>query len=393
VDKFCTTHAKNSELENKPDFCIVINGIHAKSGGGVTYLRHILPILAKFRDTDIHLFIHKNQFDLFYPIDERINVTLLSFNPNIFNTLLWEQIAIPLKAWAMGCSVLFSPANYGPILARNHVILLRNAISVIAIAQNPRQIIYWMGMALATLASFLSAKRVIAVSNYAQKLMSFKLPKIFTKKCEVVHHGVKQISISEKQNGCLGTDLLAVSDIYVQKNYYKLIQSFAKIVEKRSGLRLIIIGERIDQSYAKKLDNLIEKLGIEEQVVFKGKVNTLEVMECYKNCRVFVFPSLVETFGNTLLEAMIVGVPIACSKSAAMPEVLGDCGVFFDPDDEFDIADKVETLLDNEELSIELAQKASDRAAHFRWEKTVKQTFSILMDAANKNQNVKCKIR
>ena len=116
-------------------------------------------------------------------------------------------------------------------------------------------------------------------------------------------------------------------------------------------------------------------------------------MECYKNCRVFVFPSLVETFGNTLLEAMIVGVPIACSKSAAMPEVLGDCGVFFDPDDEFDIADKVETLLDNEELSIELAQKASDRAAHFRWEKTVKQTFSILMDVANKNQNVKCKIR
>jgi hypothetical protein len=130
---------------------IVINGIHAKSGGGITYLRNILPLLADKPNTELHLFIHKDQFELFYPLDERINVILLSFKATFWNTLLWEQLAIPLKAWAMGYSVLFSPANYGPVMARKNVILLRNAISVLGIAQNSKQRLYWVSLSLATL--------------------------------------------------------------------------------------------------------------------------------------------------------------------------------------------------------------------------------------------------
>jgi len=367
---------------------IVINGIHAKSGGGVTYLRNILPLLANMPNTELHLFIHKDQFELFYPLDERINVILLSFKATFWNTLLWEQLAIPLKAWAMGYSVLFSPANYGPVMARNNVILLRNAISVLKIAQNSKQKIYWLSLSLATLLSLVTAKRSIAVSHYAKKLMTPKLVDRFSQKCSVVYHGVKSPKLSPRSRDSLGVDILAVSDIYVQKNYYNLILSFSILIKKRPKLRLIIIGQKIDHNYSEQLDNLIKELNIEKNISFKGKVDTQDLIEYYRTCRVFVFPSLVETFGNTLLEAMAHGSPIACSNTSAMPEVLGDCGIFFNPNDKFDIANKIESLLANDELSIEFSKKAIKRAAIFNWENTVKETYNILAEVADHNQNM-----
>jgi glycosyltransferase involved in cell wall biosynthesis len=372
---------------------IIINGIHAKSGGGITYLRNILPLLSDMPNTELHLFIHKDQFELFYPIDERINVILLSFKATFWNTLLWEQLAIPLKAWAMGYSVLFSPANYGPIMARNNVILLRNAISVLRIAQNSKQRLYWLSLSLATLLSLISAKRSIAVSHYAKRLMTSKLFKNLSQKCGVVHHGVKNPELSPRSHDNLGVNILAVSDIYVQKNYYNLILSFSILLKKRPKLRLIIIGQKIDHNYSEQLDNLISKLKIEKNIIFKGKLNSQDLREYYKTCRVFVFPSLVETFGNTLLEAMAHGSPIACSNTSAMPEVLGDCGVFFNPADKFDIANKIESLLANDELSIEFSKKAVNRAATFSWENTARETYSILADVADHNQNMVRNIR
>ncbi|MEE2999888.1 MAG: hypothetical protein VX693_08185, partial [Pseudomonadota bacterium] len=81
---------------------VLINGTHAKSGGGITYLRNILPLLANAPNIELHLFIHKDQLELFYPISDKVNVILLSFKQTFLRALLWEQFVIPISAWAMG---------------------------------------------------------------------------------------------------------------------------------------------------------------------------------------------------------------------------------------------------------------------------------------------------
>ncbi len=361
---------------------VLINGAHAKSGGGVTYLRNILPELAAQPGLELHLFLHKDQFSLFYPVSENVRVTLFSFRPTFFRTLIWEQLTIPLFAWGMGADVVFSPANYGPIFGRNHVILLRNAVSVIQFTRKLGPVAYWLALAAATFVSLLTAKKAIAVSNYAKKLLTFGLPRVLGNKVEVVHHGTHQVPPDRMHDARRGSDLLAVSDIYIQKNYHTLLRAHAVLIKRFPDLRLVIVGREIDQAYAQSLRKLSGELGLEENVVFKGHVETEELMELYRNCGVFVFPSLVETFGNPLLEAMAVGAPIACSNEAAMPEVLGDTGVTFDPRDQDDMAKKIERLLCDPKLSAELGEKASRRARTFLWSNTAKQTGSVLKAAA-----------
>jgi len=382
MDNIIMPDEEPSPSYSQGKLCVVINAIHAKTGGGVTYLRNMLPMLAKKPEIDVHLFLHKDQFELFYPLSENIKVSLFSFQPTFFRTLIWEQIAIPIKAWAMGSDVVFSPANYGPVLAKNHVILLRNAVTVMRLTYRFRPILYWLALTFGTICSLLSAKKAIAVSDYANKLLTFGLTKTMDEKCTIIHHGVAQNKSFELASIKNRSYLLAVSDIYIQKNYHTLLHAFELLVRQRPGLKLIIIGREVDISYAKSLYKLAEKLNIKENIDFKGYVKSESLKEFYHNCRVFVFPSIVETFGNPLLEAMAAGATIACSKTAAMPEIIGNSGLLFNPRDKEDMATAIENLLENDELSETLSKMALKRAQKFSWLKTAEQTYKVLNEAA-----------
>lgn len=361
--------------------CVVINGIHAKSGGGVTYLRKILPELANEDRLNVHLFLHKDQFQLFYPIPDGIHVTLFTFRSTFFSTFIWEQFSLPSIATAMGTDVVFSPANYGPVFARNHVILLRNAVSVIRHIDRLKPAIYWSVLSVATLVSFMTCKRAIAVSNYAARILSFRLPKFMKNRLNVVYHGATPIRPPRDFNAKRSNSLLAVSDIYIQKNYHTLVEAFAKVRQNHPNMTLDIVGTEIDKHYAERVRKSVRELDIEDHVRFHGYLEMNEIVEMYRTCDIFVFPSVVETFGNPLLEAMSAGAPIACSKTAAMPEVIDDAGLLFDPNDADDIAAKIERLLMDADLRRMLGEKALLRSQQFTWERTAHQTAHVLRDA------------
>ena len=81
-------------------------------------------------------------------------------------------------------------------------------------------------------------------------------------------------------------------------------------------------------------------------------------------------------------DSRLCAAPIACSNEAAMPEVLGDTGVMFDPRDHRDMAAQIEKLLSDEKLGDELGGKAAERAKFFQWRNTAEQTSTVLKAAA-----------
>ena len=203
---------------------VLINGLHAKSGGGVTYLRNMLPLLAEGDGLELHLFLHIDQFDLFEPIDDRVRLHIFDFRSNLLNLLLWEQFSLPLLARTMSADVTFSPANYGPLFAPAPVILLRNALAVVGAETRPHKWLYWSGLAFMTAVSLFTCTKAIAVSEYARRALTFGLGNRLLGKVSVIYHGVdRRFSPHEAAVGDTPY-LLAVADIYVQKTCILLLR-------------------------------------------------------------------------------------------------------------------------------------------------------------------------
>ena len=356
---------------------VLVNAIHAKSGGGVSYLRALLPRLADDPRLCLTLLIHRSQLPLFQPLDGRITLELVDLLPGQLRELAWEQLKLPVLARRLGAAVIFSPANFGPLAVGRQVVVLHNDVSVAKFERRLAKKVYWAALKGLTLLSLLRARRAVAVSAYAADALSFGCARL-RRKVRIAHHGVaaafSPAEVMERENF-----LLAVSDVYVQKNLHTLMGALALLPD----VELRVAGKIIDHWYHGEVMALAERLGVAQRVRFLGRVDADELVNLYRRCAAFVFPSTVETFGMPLLEAMACGAPIACSNAAAMPEVAGDAALLFDPQDAEAMAGALTRLMADPFLRDELGRRAMERARAFTWRASGEAVAEVLLEAAH----------
>jgi glycosyltransferase involved in cell wall biosynthesis len=334
---------------------LLVNAIHAKAGGGVTYLLNLLPHLTGF---ERHVLLGPAQHAL-QPLAACATLHRTPMPDGFIPLMLWEQIRVPAIFRRLGADVLFSPANYGPLAVRRQVLVMQNDLSVGCIETRPRKRLYWTMLAAMTRASRAAAKGAIAVSEFIARQTGGT----------VVHHGVPAGFFPDPT---LAREdfILAVSDLYVQKNLHTLFDA-------ELNRPLLIAGGDVDPEYAASL-----KSRAPPHIRFLGRVPPEELASLYRRCAVFVFPSTVESFGLPLLEAMACGAPIACSRTAAMPEVAGDTVLYFDPADPVDIGRTVRKLLADRQLAREMGRRAALRAGEFTWQKAAAKTAEVIRACA-----------
>jgi len=361
---------------------LLFNGLHSKSGGGLTYLKNILPLIARDPNIDLHLCVHHDQRHLL-PYDlENVTVHYLNFLQGFWRLLVHEQIEVPILARRIGADVTFSPANYGPLMAPNSVVLLRNALGVASVERRPTKLSYWALVFVGTFLSLLVCRQAIAVSQYARDAVGGGPFGLFKGRLTVVPHGVSEIFSPPPPGTKRGDFLLAVSDIYVQKNLKNLIAAVARLRPDHRNISLKIVGEPVDAEYFAKLKQMVADEKLDGAVEFLGQVAPVDLADLYRRCRVFVFPSTVETFGNPLVEVMACGAAIASSNTAAMPEVVGNAAIFFNPTDIDEMAAAIDGLLADRYLRREVSRRAVQRAKRFSWERTAEQTLAVIKRAA-----------
>jgi len=96
--------------------------------------------------------------------------------------------------------------------------------------------------------------------------------------------------------------------------------------------------------------------------------NDRELAELYSNASVFISTSLYEGFGITLAEAMACGCPVIARNISSMPEVVGNAGLLFDPNDPEDLGRKIDRIISDRSLAIDLVRKGRLQAQRFNWE-------------------------
>jgi glycosyltransferase involved in cell wall biosynthesis len=116
----------------------------------------------------------------------------------------------------------------------------------------------------------------------------------------------------------------------------------------------------------------------------------LELHNIYKGAQLGVFASSCENMPNILLETMASGLPIACSNRGPMPEVLGDAGVYFDPEQPIEIYRAIKNLINNPQLRLEKSQASFHRAQQYSWDVCALETFSFLEQVMTNYQQSLC---
>jgi glycosyltransferase involved in cell wall biosynthesis len=230
--------------------------------------------------------------------------------------------------------------------------------------------------------SLLRCRRAIAVSAYARDALARRLPPRVARRVEVIHHGVDPLFSPPPPGEGRQDFLLCVSDLYIQKNLHRLLDAFAIVRREFPRIDLQIAGAALDAEYAETLRRATNERDLDGHVRLLGHVPAPDLADLYRRCALFVFPSLVETFGNPLVEALASGAPIVSSHAAAMPEVLGDAALFFDPGDTPAMAECIATALRDGDLRRRLGERARARAGDFSWDETARRTIRVIVSCA-----------
>jgi glycosyltransferase involved in cell wall biosynthesis len=149
--------------------------------------------------------------------------------------------------------------------------------------------------------------------------------------------------------------------------------------------------------FAPKVREAAKASGVADRIRFLGFVSDQDLLHLYNACDLFVFPSFYEGFGLPILEAMACGRAVTCSNTSAMPEVADGAAILFNPKSRQEMTRAMADLLRDAELRARMERLGQQRAAHFSWQKSARQTLEVYYSVAegerqNRRQHVHASI-
>jgi glycosyltransferase involved in cell wall biosynthesis len=169
--------------------------------------------------------------------------------------------------------------------------------------------------------------------------------------------------------------ILYVGALRPHKNIGRLLSAFERMDDPT--VKLIVTASKNPELAAQ-----IERQKLQARVHFTGCVSDAFLAALYRGAVCLVLPSLIEGFGLTPLEAMACGTPVVVSRSSALPEVVGNAGLFFDPLDIEDIRRALQRTITDRGLREELRNAGPPRARLFSWDIVANRVHRVIEEAA-----------
>ena len=116
---------------------------------------------------------------------------------------------------------------------------------------------------------------------------------------------------------------------------------------------------------------------MQKHLVLTGYIPNNDLPAVYTLSELFLYPSLRESFGLPVLEAMACGVPVITSNTSSMPEVAGDAALLVDPKDALLLANDIGAMLSHNNLRQRMIRKGFRQAERFSWHNTAEQVLQI----------------
>jgi glycosyltransferase involved in cell wall biosynthesis len=397
---------------------VLINALASTAGGGITYLRNVLPRLERYDE--------RNQYFVLAPPgvvnscadfgSGRVIVETVATRGRALGRMLWEQTRLRAFIRSRKIDALVSLGNFALLGARVPQILFsRNDLyfSPEFERELKSRKLYGslIGHRVKSLLARASIKRaeinVTPTTAFADRIRSrdglsearFETlhfgfdPDIFTACAEPLPEWqLARLRFSQSR-----LRLLYVSHYNYYRNFETLIHALpiikrkvAEIAGKNVLLALTTDIKRgaVYGGYdATEASDLIDELGVRKDIAMLGAVDYAKLYQVYRACDVFVCPSYSESFGHTLLEAMASGLPVVAPDREVHREVCGDAALYFDTFNERDLAEKCVSMLLDRDFRAEFAKRGLERSKMFSWDAHVSKLVKLIERCAALSPN------
>lgn len=377
---------------------LVINAASAHTGGAFTYVAGLLRgIRAVSPDTEVLAFVPEAT-QLALENDFRgsnINLSAFPFqSTGGVSRWLFDQILLPNRIRRFGGEALLSSTGFATIAPGvQQIVLVRNALYFqrrpgLHLRSFSAALRYWWARQSVTVAD-----QLLFPTNHMRELVLDAIP-ASPDRSHVLHYGFDENMFITSRGRTSGTHeeirsfkgngnsiVLLVASYAKHKNIETAVRALALL--KRRGLPVKLI-TTLDEdhtaekgSYAKLLTQ-IQSSGLADEVMNVGYVSYPELSLLYASADLFLFPSVFESFGHPLVEAMASGLPVAAADRPYSREVCGNAALYFDSRNAEECADTVERIINNPSVSESMSWASSTQARSFSWTRYAERLLQLL---------------
>lgn len=348
---------------------------YEKLSKNITFLYYDIPIWNRFKNPDSFL-MHIYYFFWQVGVFNKAKKWICAYKVDLIHHITYGVFRTPSLLAFLDRPFIFGPIGGGesyPIrltknLRRPHVLtdLLRNTINFLSIS-NPLLLLCFRHSTL-------------IVCKTKETMM--KIPSRYHDRCivsmEIGLRNIPKLSDSPKIDG-KGLKLLFVGRLVYWKGPHLVLKAFAKLVRECSDCCLSIIGSGSDKTW---LMEMAEKLGINSKISWIERVEQQQLFRMYQEYDFMLFPSLRDSSGNVVMEALAHQLPVLCLDLGGPCHIIDNqCGIVISTKrhDEEKIVEDIFTAIqdfyyDRTKLS-KIKAKTQPRAKHFLIEKVVNQIY------------------
>ena len=306
---------------------------------------------------------------------------------------LWEQYALAKAVNKLKPDLLHCTSNTAPIFCKVPLVLTLHDIIFLEKREGASHSLYqnlgriYRRMVVPRIIP--KSKKIITVSNYeCNRIKEFL--HLSPTKITAIYNGYdthfKPIEnpFSVTSNYLKDKNyLFFLGNTDPKKNTLRVLEAYSLYL-KRSGEKLPLLIADLHAEIAKKI---IEKNNLGEimpHLRFCGYINNKDLVSIYNGAKVFLYPSLRESFGIPILEGMASGTPIITSATSAMPEIAGEGATLIDPLDPETIADALLKLENDTDYYNSQVKYGLERVKLFSWDHTARKMLEVYKEVAGK---------